>query len=140
MSYGYRKSVQRYTDVGLETQVLGANPAQLITLLMEGALAAMRKARLFMQAGNIQGRGASISKAIDIVESGLKASVKKCAGTDSLADNLITTYDAVVHHLLQANLKASVESLDVAQTLLDGICQAWKEATQATAGAVRSDP
>jgi len=140
MTYAQRpSSIQRYTDVALETSVLSANPAQLITLLMDGALAAMRKARLFMQAGNIQGRGASISKAIDIVESGLKASVQKREGADRLAENLITTYDAIVHHLLQANLNASPESLDLAQTLLDGIRQAWKDATQA-AGAVRSDP
>jgi len=140
MTYAQRpSSIQRYTDVALETSVLSASPTQLITLLMDGALAAMRKARLFMQAGNIQGRGASISKAIDIVESGLKASVQKRDGADSLAENLITTYDAIVYHLLQANLNASPESLDLAETLLDGICQAWKDTTQA-AGAARSDP
>jgi len=134
MTYAQRpSSIQRYTDVGLQTQVLGASPTQLITLLMDGALAAMRKARLFMRAGNIQGRGASISKAIDIVESGLKASVKRGAGkaADSLADNLITTYDAIVHHLLQANLTASQERLDLAEQLLGNIRQAWQEATGA---------
>jgi len=150
MTYANRQSVKHYTDIGLQTQVLGASPTQLIALLMDGALAAIRKARLFMQAGNIQGRGASISKAIEIVESGLKASVKRGAGktADSLADNLITTYDAIVHHLLQANLSAgdaldkssgqalvqsipSLERLDLAEQLLGNIRQAWQEATGA---------
>jgi len=136
----HRQSAQRYADVALQTAVLGAGPAQLITLLMDGALAAMRKASLLLQAGDVQGRGAAISKAIDIVESGLKASVKTPQGdktVDSLAEKLITTYDAVVFHLLQANLRASADSLDLAHTLLENVRDAWCQATAAmtTAGA-----
>jgi len=133
MTYAQRPAVQRYADVGLQTRVFSANPTQLITLLMDGALAAIRKARIFMRAGNIQARGAAISKAIAIIDSGLKASVKKGQGkiVDDLADNLMTTYDAIVHHLLQANLTVSVQGLDLAEQLLDNIRQAWQEATGA---------
>jgi len=125
-----RKPLQRYADVALQTTVLGASPTQLITLLMDGALAAMRKARLLLQAGDVGGRGMAISKAIDIIESGLKASVKTGQGGkagDSLAQNLITTYDAIVHHLLQANLNANAQSLELAQTLLQTVRDAWNQ-------------
>jgi len=132
-----RQGVQRYAEVGLQTAVLGASPQQLITLLMDGALAAMRKAALLLQAGDVQGRGAAISKAIEIVDSGLKASVNP--GQDpagqSLAANLITTYEAVVYHLLHANLHASEKSLELAQTLLGNIRDAWVQATGAAGAA-----
>lgn len=128
-SYRGQKSAGSYASIGLETEVLSATPEQLITLLMNGALAAIGKARLHMQANNIQGRGESISKAIDIVESGLKASVNREAGGE-LAANLVATYELIVRHLLLANLNSSLDSLTLAERLLTDISQAWKEATR----------
>jgi len=126
-------SVGQYNKVGLQTAVLSASPAQLIALLMDGALAAMRRAALLLEAGDVQGRGAAISKAIEIVDAGLKASVQPGENKvqASLAENLSTTYDAIVHHLLQANLTASAQSLELAQTLLANVRDAWKDATGA---------
>jgi len=123
-----RRLTQTYANIGLETAVSGARPEQIITLLLDGALAAMTKASLYMQAGNIPERCAAISKAIEIVEAGLKASVNRASG-GTLASHLITTYDAVLHHLLQANLHASPDSLALARLVLLPVAQAWKEAT-----------
>src|SRR5690625_7360872 len=89
-----RRSVQAYAKVGLETQVMGASPEQLITLLFQGALAAVAKARIYMQKGDIAGRGQAISKALDIVDSGLKASVDTDAGGD-VAQHLVASYELV---------------------------------------------
>lgn len=126
-----RRSVKAYADVGLETQVLSANPQQLITLLFQGALAAIMKARLYMKNQDIAGRGTAISKAIDIVDSGLKASVDTEVGGE-LAKNLITTYDLVIRNLLLANLNADEEALTLAQTMLTNLSEAWQEAVTAT--------
>lgn len=121
-----RRSAQAYANVGLETEVLSANPQQLISLLFQGALAAIMKARLYMKNQDIPGRGAAISKAIDIVDSGLKASVDTEVGGE-LANNLITTYDLIIRNLLLANLNADEESLTLAETMLRDISQAWRE-------------
>lgn len=121
-----RRSAQAYANVGLETEVLSANPQQLISLLFKGALAATMKARLYMQNQDIAGRGMAISKAIDIVDSGLKASVDTDAGGE-LANNLIATYDLIIRNLLLANLNADEESLTLAETMLTDISQAWRE-------------
>jgi len=126
-----RRSAQAYANVGLETQVLGATPEQLITLLFQGALAAIMKARLYMQNQDIPGRGMSISKAIDIVDSGLKASVNTDVGGE-LATNLIATYDLVIRHLLLANLNADETQLTLAESILNDISQAWREAVVET--------
>lgn len=121
------RSAQTYASVGLETQVLGASPEQLISLLFQGALTAIAKARIYMQKQDIAGRGMAISKAIDIVESGLKSSVNTVEGGD-VADNLILAYDMVIRYLLRANLEADEEHLLLAETILAEISQAWGDA------------
>ncbi len=133
-----RRSAQAYATVGLETQVLGANPQQLITLLFQGALAAIMKARLYLKNEDIAGRGMAISKAIDIVDSGLKASVDTEVGGE-LANNLITTYDLVIRNLLLANLNADEESLTLAETILTDISQAWREVATSTDGSTQAN-
>lgn len=127
-----RQSAQSYASVGLETEVLSASPTQLITLLFNGARAAILRARLHMENGNVAERGKAISKAIDIVESGLKAAVNKEAGGE-VAESLITAYDLITYNLLQANLRGSAEKLDNAERMLVEISDAWKQATESLA-------
>lgn len=122
-----RHSAQAYSNVGLETQVLSASPEHLITLLYDGAISAIAKARLHLKMGNIADRGMAISKAIDIVESGLKASVDQEAGGE-VAKSLIAAYELVLYHLMQANLHADDERLAMAETLLKDLGSAWREA------------
>jgi flagellar protein FliS len=122
-----RHSIQAYAQVGLETEVLSASPEHLITLLFNGAQAAIVKARLHMESGNLEGRGMAISKAIDIVDSGLKASVDKASGGE-LATNLVATYELIIRNLLLANLNADLQKLALAERLLVDIGSAWREA------------
>ena len=82
-----RHAVNSYNTVGLQTKVFSASPEELITLLFDGARAAVIKAKLHLENGQIAQRGESISKAIDIVDTGLKASVSKEKG-DRLPNNL----------------------------------------------------
>jgi len=124
---GSSGSVRSYADIGLETRVLGASPQRLITLLFDGARAAVGQARLHMQQGNIAARGTAISKAVEIVDSGLKASLDPDAGGE-LAANLRNVYDAIVYNLLQANLHADAGRLDLADRLLAEIGDAWRVA------------
>jgi|SRR5690625_1548486 len=126
MTYSNLRSsaANTYANIGLETDVLSASPVQLIVLLLDGANAAIEKARLYIQAGKAQGRQTSISKAIDIIESGLKASLNLEAGGE-VAQNLATTYDLIIVNLLQANLRASIEKLEQASQLLQPIREAW---------------
>lgn len=119
------RSAQTYANIELETKVSSASPERLITLLFDGALAAIAKAKLYMESNNISGRGASISKAIEIVDCGLKASVNSETGGE-VAQSLITTYDLVTSNLLLANLNADKEKLELAEKMLSEIAQAWR--------------
>lgn len=125
---GGRPTAQAYANIGLETQVFSATPEQLISMLFSGARAAVIKARLHMQQGQIPERGAAISKAIDIVESGLKASVNTEQGGE-VAQSLITSYELIVLHLTQANLHSDEARLEIAEQMLTTLSEAWSTAT-----------
>ncbi len=118
------RGVQAYAKVGLETSVVAASPHELIVLLFDGALAAIHSARLHMKAGKIQEKGAAISRAIEIVNDGLRASLDKKAGGD-IANSLDGLYGYMTDRLLQANLKNSVDMLDEVQVLLVDLRDAW---------------
>ncbi|NYT61944.1 flagellar export chaperone FliS [Alcaligenaceae bacterium] len=121
-------SIHAYANIGLETEVLSASPERLITLLFNGAQAAILKARLHMEHNNTEGRGMAISKAIDIVDSGLKASVDRKSGGE-LATNLVASYELIISNLLLANLHNDLEKLALAEQLLLNLGSAWREAT-----------
>jgi len=98
-------------------------------MLFDGALSALIRARLFMQDGNIEGKGTSISKAINIIEAGLKEGLAENSG-DELADNLLDLYNYMTRRLLQANLHNDVEAVGEVEGLLRNIADAWKEVVQ----------
>ena len=115
-----------YAKVSLESSVMTADAHSLILLLFEGAAAAMAQARIHMDQNDIAQRGTSISKAIDIINNGLKSCLNHEAGGD-LADRLSALYDYIVRRLLWANMRNDRAALDEAIGLLSEIHSAWAE-------------
>ena len=118
-----------YAKIGVESAVMSASQQQLVVMLFDGALSALIRARLFMQDGNIAGKGNSISKAINIIEAGLKEGLTENRG-DELADNLLDLYNYMTRRLLQANLHNDVAAVEEVEGLLRNIADAWKEVVQ----------
>ncbi len=124
----YKNSgAQLYQQVSLESGVMSASQDQLLTMLFDGALSSLVRARLFMQEGNIEGKGNALAKAVNIIKNGLQQGLINEAG-DDLADNLITLYDYMVRRLTHANLRNDVSAIEEVEELLRGIADAWKEA------------
>jgi flagellar protein FliS len=99
-------------------------------MLFDGAVTAIGMARHHMAAGDVAAKGHAISKAVGIVDNGLKASLDaKAAGPagEGLVANLSALYDYVIRRLLQANLRNDAEALDEAEALLENIASAWRE-------------
>lgn len=115
-----------YAKVSLESSVMTADAHSLILLLFEGAATAMAQARIHMEQNDIAQRGTSISKAIDIINNGLKSCLNHEAGGD-LADRLSALYDYIVRRLLWANMRNDRAALDEASNLLGEIHSAWAE-------------
>jgi flagellar protein FliS len=115
-----------YNDVGVGAAVTTASPHQLIVLLFEGASQAVVMARAGIEAGDIPKKGTAITKAIDIILNGLRASLNLEEGGD-LAQNLYALYDYMARRLLYANLHNDKAALDEVQNLLNEIHGAWME-------------
>jgi flagellar protein FliS len=114
-----------YANVGMETGVVAANPHKLIVMLFDGAIFAAADALQFMENGDIAKKGKSISKAISIIESGLRASLDKRAGGE-IAENLDALYDYMSRQLLLANLNNNPELILEVQKLLKELKSAWE--------------
>jgi flagellar protein FliS len=127
-----------YAKVGMETGVVAANPHTLVVMLFEGAMVAVASAIQHMQAGDIEKKGASISKAIMIIDAGLRASLNKEAG-GGLALNLDALYEYMSRRLLIANLKNQPQVLEEVYQLLKGLKSAW-EAIGNKTGGTSADP
>lgn len=118
------KGVQAYAKVSLDTGVAAADPHRLILMLFEGARVAIVNARAGMQRGDVPGKGIAISKAISIIDEGLKASLDLRAG-GALAGQLQGLYEYMVRRLFVANAENSVEALDEVGKLLGELHEAW---------------
>ena len=131
-AYGSR-GASAYARVGVESGVMSASPHQLIVMLFDGAIASIRAARIHMQAGNVAEKGKSISKALDIVNNGLAASLDAERGGE-VAERLASLYDYIVRLLLAANRHNDEQSLTQAERLLDDVASAWREIGGQTSG------
>jgi flagellar protein FliS len=133
----HRTGAGAYARLGVETQAMSASPHQLICMLFDGAATAIGMARHHMAAGDVTAKGNAISKAVSIVDNGLKAGLDaKAAGASGaeLVANLAALYDYVIRRLLQANLHNDPRALDEAEALLENVASAWREIGAGTAG------
>ncbi|GGI16372.1 MAG: flagellar export chaperone FliS [Oxalicibacterium faecigallinarum] len=125
--FGTMKSgANAYAKIGMETGVIAANPHKLIVMLFEGAQVALNNALQHMQAGNIPEKGKAITKAIMIIDNGLRASLDKSVG-GQIATNLDALYEYMSNRLLVANLNNQAETIQEVLALLNDIKSAWDE-------------
>ena len=116
--------VHAYANVGMETGVVAASPHKLIVMLFDGALVALGTALNGMRSGNIAEKGKSISKAIMIIDSGLRAALDKKAGGE-IAEGLDALYEYMSGRLVTANITNEPAILEEVQRLLIELRDAW---------------
>ncbi len=115
-----------YSSVGVETGIGAASPHRLIVMLFDGAIVSIIAARQHMKGGNIPAKGQAISKAIAIIENGLRASLDKKIGGE-IALSLDSLYEYMRDRLVIANLNNQSDILDEIQRLLTDLKSAWEE-------------
>jgi flagellar secretion chaperone FliS len=125
-----RRALDAYAKVGTETGVMNADPHRLILMLYDGALLALSDARLHMTRRETAAKGQALSKAIMIIESGLRASLEIRPG-DELAERLAALYDYMCDRLLRANLHNRIEIVDEVSRLLGELREAWSQISPA---------
>jgi flagellar protein FliS len=120
-----QSGAKAYAKVGVETGVGSASPHKLIAMLFEGAIISVNNALELMKAGDVARKGAAISKAIMILESGLRASLNKGVGGE-IAINLDALYEYMSMRLLTANLQNNPDMLEEVLVLLRDLMGAWE--------------
>lgn len=127
MNSSARSALEAYSQVGLNAKVAAASPHGLITMLFDGAIAAITKAKYHMGKNGVEDiaeKGAAISKAIAIIDDGLKASLNIEVGGE-LAQNLNSLYEYMSFRLVHANLKNDANILDEVSQRLSELKEAW---------------
>ena len=113
-----QNGVNTYAKISMETGVLAARPNKLIILLYEGDIAAFRSADTYMQSKDIANKGAMLSKAISIIESGLRLSLNKKAGGE-FALSLGAIYAYMSNRLMPTNIKNHPKSWNAYDSLAE---------------------
>lgn len=131
-----RNALNAYAQVSVDGSVATASPHKLITMLFDGALLSIATAKGHMQRNEIAAKGTSISKAIAIIDEGLKLSLDMNAGGD-LAQKLDALYEYMCLRLLIANLHNHIEPLDEVSSLLNQLKSAWVEIDPEKAKAIQ---
>ena len=123
------RAVTAYSSLDVETGIAGASPQKLVLMLYDGALKAIFDAKVAMARSEIPLKGSAISKAIAIIDEGLRPALDMNAGGE-IAANLMALYDYISGRLLYANIKNDPHSLDESARLLSELRAAWETLDQ----------
>jgi flagellar protein FliS len=123
-------AISRYRQVRTEGSVEDANPHRLIAMLFDGALSRISLAAAHMRRGEIEAKGAAITRALEIVGA-LRASLDMNV-SGGLPQRLDALYDYVSRRLLHANVENDPKVLDEVGGLLRVIADAWGQISPAT--------
>ena len=116
--------INAYREVGVQTGVSSASPHQLVLMLFDGALENISLARGAIAARNIEAKCTAISRAVRIVDEGLKANLNLQQG-GPLAQDLNALYGYITLRLTHANLNNEVAALEECVRLIEPLRSAW---------------
>lgn len=124
MNVAQQRAARAYGLVGVTTGVDTADPHGLVLMLFDGAIEAISRARMHLDAGKVVEKGRAVSQAVLIVEQGLNASLDRSAG-GALAATLTDLYDYIARRLLLASAGNDRGGFDEALRLLSELRAAW---------------
>lgn len=112
-----------YRKLHLETAVAQADPHALVAMLYDGVLSAVAQARSAGSTADPAVRGAATTRALRILEEGLKASLDPRGG--EIAGNLRMLYDYMIVRLLTANAHADDAAYAEVDAMLTQLREGW---------------
>jgi flagellar protein FliS len=120
-----RRAAFAYAETNVASAAPAASPHELIMMLLDGALAAIGQAQAHIASNNIVEKNAASSKALRILEEGLRASLDRANG-GQIAMKLDSLYDYMTRRLLMANLKNDPAGFKEVGCLLAEIRAGWE--------------
>ncbi|MDI3381258.1 flagellar export chaperone FliS [Xenophilus aerolatus] len=135
----YARAASAYRKVSVETNVDGASPHQLISLLFSGLRHSLAQAEAAVRSGDIAAKGTQIGRAVRFLEEGLKGGLDATQGGE-LADRLGALYDYCVSRLTIANLRNDATAVAEVAALIAPVAQAWQDIGQTAAAKAPAVP
>jgi len=132
-------AAKAYAQIGVETGVHAADPVKLVLMLYDGALLAIGDAQRHMTEGAIAAKGQAVSRAISIIDGGLKVSLDTSRG-GAIAAQLFELYEYMGRRLLLASLRNDPAGLAEVAGLLRELRGAWTELAANKPGLVAAAP
>lgn len=118
------RSASAYRTLSIETGVPDASPHRLIEMLLDGAVESVARARAALGRRDLAARSLAITRALRIVDEGLKASLDPAGG--SIATNLGQLYGYITIRLSEANHSGDDALLAEVEQLLATVRGAWQ--------------
>ncbi len=119
-----RPGAAAYRQLSVTSDALAASPHQLVLMLFDGALDAIGTAQAQIERQDTEGKGRSITRAIDIIGGGLSASLDRQRGGE-IAHNLASLYDHLIRELVTANIHHDHHLLEQCAVLLQDLRNSW---------------
>jgi flagellar protein FliS len=118
------RGVGEYKRIHMETGIVDANPHRLIVMLYEGAIEACQTGLMYMRDKNIEKKGEALSKAIMIIESGLRLSLDKNASQE-ISQSLDALYGYMSNQLYLGHVRNEPSLVLEVIKLLNDLKSAW---------------
>jgi flagellar secretion chaperone FliS len=119
-------ATRAYANVGVNTAVESASPHKLVLMLYDALLKQLRIAKLHLERAEIAPKAAAISKALALVDQGLRPGLDLERG-GSIAAQLLALYDYSTTRLLHANLHNDVAAVEEVIRLMEPLRSAWSQ-------------
>ncbi len=120
-----RQFAGTYHQIGVQSMVAGASAHGLVTLLFDGFIAAVHRAKGALHSANTAAKGVAIGHAVRIIDEGLRSALD-LQGGGKLAADLHDLYAYVCMRLTHANLHSDEAALDECLALLAPLREAWQ--------------
>ena len=121
---GARAPLHAYQRTAIEARAVDADPHQLVVMLFDGLFESIAQARGAIRSGDSLAKGRAITRAVGIVDEGLRGALDLQQG-GPLASDLHDLYAYVAMRLTRANLSSDEGALDECATLMQPLAEAW---------------
>lgn len=121
----YRSNAVAYRQLGVETAMTDASPHKLIAMLFDGADEHIRKGICAMQRADHATKGEAVTRAIRILDEGLRACLDNRGG--DLTENLRDLYTYMIGRLLVGSARNEEGPLNEVLHLLSQVSSAWAQ-------------
>ena len=118
-----QQAAKQYQRIDAQSNINEASPHQLISMLIDGALARLAAAKGCIERGDREGKGIQMGKSMDII-TGLQSSLDMDAGGE-VSLNLDQLYDYMIRCLAEASAENGTTKVDEVISLLREIKAGW---------------